>query len=146
MHPTCKQSLGSSILRPPNSWLLQELGEPILSLDQGMKAGSYVQENGRPVQILRSTGDVSVGLQAAPHTITNARHVLFGCSFAAWMLSARCSPHINCTMACLLLSVPRFICCITHCSIYTLLVPVWSQKYRRALHSAGLAFACRARK
>ena len=102
VHTRCKRSLepGQQHPWPPNSsWLLQELGEPILSLDQGIKAGSYVQENGRPVQILRSTGDVSAGLHAAPHTITNARHVQLGCSSAAWALAACCSPY---TLACLL--------------------------------------------
>ena len=54
-----------------------------------MKAHSYVQENGQPVQILRSTGDVAAALQAAPHTINNARHDLVRCAGTLDLVSAR---------------------------------------------------------
>ena len=55
---------------------MQALGKPILTLEEGIKAKAFVQQNGEVLQVLRSSGDPAAALQAAPHSIKAARCVL----------------------------------------------------------------------
>ena len=68
-----EEALMCSALTTEHSPLLQDLGQPILSLDAGIEAKSFVARNGEVTQVLRSSGDAAAGLQAAPHKIMGAR-------------------------------------------------------------------------
>ena len=59
--------------RPQTVHCMQELGEPILTLDAGIAAKAFVSQNSEVTRIVRSCGNVQAALAAAPHRITNAR-------------------------------------------------------------------------
>ena len=73
--------------------MLQDLGQPILTLDAGIEANSFVARNGEVCQVLRSSGDSAAGLQAAPHKIMGAR---YHCSLVL-LMSVLCTSQGLCS-------------------------------------------------